>query len=113
MSELGQIETDEVYVGIDRAGAHYVIPVRAKGGRDKLNVVQIEQDIAMCAVKFPGLVCRPLGAQFSAGGTIVLFEFEMTGEGMRIRSERHYQLVPPNDLTPEELRSYQLPGAAT
>ena len=31
---VGQIETDEIYVGIDRRGVHYVIPVQAKGGRD-------------------------------------------------------------------------------
>ncbi len=106
VSALGQVETDEVYVGIDRGGAHYVVPVQAKGGRDKLNVVQIEQDLAMCADKFPGLLCRPIGAQFSDNGTIVLFELEMTADGVRIRNERHYLLVPPNELTPEELRSY-------
>jgi len=49
--EIGQIETDEVYIGVDRGGAHYVIPVQAKGGRDLLSVVQIEQDIEMCSNK--------------------------------------------------------------
>ncbi len=27
---IGQIETDEIYVGIDRDGVHYIIPVQAK-----------------------------------------------------------------------------------
>ena len=110
VSTLGQVETDEVYVGIDRAGAHYVVPVQAKGGRDKLNAVQIEQDLAMCADKFPGLICRPIGAQFADSGTIVLFELEMTTDGVRIRAERHYLLVPSSELSPEELLSYQLPS---
>jgi hypothetical protein len=61
---LGQVETDEVYVGVDQRGAHYVFPVQAKGGRDELSVVQIEQDAAMCAARLPELICRPLGAQF-------------------------------------------------
>jgi hypothetical protein len=74
--DLGQVETDEVYVGIDRKGVHHVLPVQAKGGRDRLSVVQIEQDMAMCAAKFPDLVCRPIGAQFPAGDLIALFEFE-------------------------------------
>jgi hypothetical protein len=26
-----QIETDEIYIGLDKRGAHYVIPVQAKG----------------------------------------------------------------------------------
>ena len=29
---IGQIETDEVYVGVDKAGAHYVFPFRQKAG---------------------------------------------------------------------------------
>lgn len=39
VSNLGQVETDEVYIGIDSRGAHYVLPVQAKGGRDKLGLV--------------------------------------------------------------------------
>ena len=56
VEDLGQIETDEVYVGLDRSGAHYVLPVQAKGKNDRHNVVQIESDFAMCAEKFPGLM---------------------------------------------------------
>jgi hypothetical protein len=35
---LGGVETDELYVGIDRQGVHYVFPIQAKGGRDKLSI---------------------------------------------------------------------------
>lgn len=31
--ELGQVETDDVYVGLDRKGIHYVIPVRQSRAR--------------------------------------------------------------------------------
>lgn len=106
---LGQVETDEVYIGVDRQGAHYVIPVQAKGGRDRMSVVQIEQDIAICAAKFGDAICRPIGAQFIEADLIALFEFEATSDGVRIRTERHYHLVPPKDLTEEDLRSYRLP----
>lgn len=37
---MGQIETDELYVGVDKRGVHYVLPVQAKGGKDKLGIVQ-------------------------------------------------------------------------
>jgi hypothetical protein len=87
---LGQVETDEVYIGLDRHGAHYVLPVQAKGGKDRLSVVQIEQDFALCEQDFAGLVCRPIGAQFMAGGTIALFEFASIEEGIRVSGERHY-----------------------
>src|SRR5438132_12071660 len=107
VAELGGVETDELYVGVDRNGVHYVLPVQAKGGRDKLGVVQIEQDIALCAEKFPLLVCRPMAAQFMSDDVIALFESEVPDEQVTVRDEKHYRLVAPNDLTPEELAQYR------
>ncbi|MGH9901342.1 MAG: endonuclease, partial [Pyrinomonadaceae bacterium] len=110
---IGQVETDEIYVGVDKKGRHYVFPVQAKGGTDKLNVVRIEQDFALCASKFPGLICRPIGAQFIESNLMALFEFETTPEGVKISQEEHYRLVTPGEMTPELLRAYQerLPDA--
>lgn len=102
-----QVETDEIYIGIDKRGAHYVLPVQAKGGRDKIGIVQIEQDWAMCAVKFAHLVCRPIAAQFIQDGLIALFEFAQTDEGIKVAAEKHYRLVRPEDLSAEELESYR------
>jgi len=107
VSGMGQVETDEVYVGVDRRGAHYVFPVQAKGGRDKLGIVQIEQDFAMCESKFPKLLCRPVAAQFMEGGVIAIFEFEKTDSGVGVSCEKHYRLVPPSELTEAELETYQ------
>lgn len=105
---MGQVETDELYVGVDRRGVHFIFPVQAKGGKDQLNVVQIEQDIEMCRSKFPQLVCRPLAAQFMADDLIAMFEFEEGNEQeIAISGEKHYRLVPAEQLSDEELRSYQ------
>ncbi|HEX4086615.1 MAG TPA: hypothetical protein VHY22_17010 [Chthoniobacteraceae bacterium] len=104
---MGQVEIDEIYVGVDRSGAHYVVPIQAKGGTDKLSVVQIEQDFAMAEEKFAGLMCRSIGAQFMNEGAIALFEFEQGKKGVTIRRECHYQLVPPNELSPEDLAAYR------
>jgi SAM-dependent methyltransferase len=104
--EMGQVETDEIYIGVDKKGAHYVFPIQAKGGTDKLNVVQIEQDFAVCAAKFPLLVCRPIAAQFMEHGVIALFEFEQGAKGVGISSEKHYKLVPPKEVTDEDLKTY-------
>jgi len=103
---MGQVETDEIYAGVDKKGAHYAFPIQAKGGKDKLNIVQIEQDFAVCAAKFPLLVCRPIAAQFMAGGVIALFEFESGDNGVTIVSEKHYQLVAPKDITDADLQNY-------
>ena len=104
---IGQIETDELYVGVDRKGVHYVFPVQAKGGRDRLSNGQIERDLAACTHKFPALVCRPIAAQFMANRMIALFEFEPTEEGVAIAAERHYRLVPPGEMTDADLASYR------
>src|SRR5690606_14931163 len=74
--EMGQVETEEIYIGIYKRGAQYVIPVQAKGGSDKQGKVQIEQDFALCAHKFPKLICIPVAAQFMRDGKIALFSFE-------------------------------------
>ncbi|MHB8262988.1 MAG: endonuclease [Acidimicrobiales bacterium] len=102
-----QVETDEVYVGVGKTGAHFVLPVEAKGGNDQMGTVQIEQDMALCAEKYPDLICRAIGAQFMADEVIALFEFEAAEIGISIVQERHYRLVPSDDLTPNELTIYQ------
>ncbi len=104
---IGQVETDEIYVGIDKRGAQYVLPVQAKGHNDKIGVVQIEQDIAVCTAKFPSLICRPIAAQFMNDGVIAMFEFENTEAGIRISAEKHYRLVRPEEVTAEELNVYR------
>ncbi|HEX6779059.1 MAG TPA: hypothetical protein VF099_12705 [Ktedonobacterales bacterium] len=104
---MGQVETDEIYVGIDRRGAQYVFPVQAKGGKDKLGIVQIEQDFALCHIRFPNLICRPIAAQFLEDDLIALFEFEQGEKGIAIVSEKHYRLVSPDKITSAELEAYR------
>jgi hypothetical protein len=102
---IGQVEVDEIYIGVDRRGVHYVLPVEAKGNRDKLGIVQIEQDYAVCKSKFPALISRPLAAQAIAKDVIAMFEFEETEQSMAIASEKHYHFVSQHDLSDEELAS--------
>ncbi len=104
--EMGQVETDEVYIGVDHRGAHYAFPVQAKGGSDFLSIVQIEQDFALCASKFPNLICHGIAAQFMADDVIALFEFEKGDEGVALIDEKHYRLVPGSELDRDELRRY-------
>jgi len=104
---IGQIETDEIYIGVDRRGAQYIIPVQAKGGKDKISIVQIEQDIALSQHKYPSLVCRPVAAQFMKGDVIALFEFEIQQKHVAISAEKHYRLVSPDEISEEELSAYR------
>jgi hypothetical protein len=104
---IGQVEIDEVYVGIDAAGRQFVLPVQAKGGNDQLSVVQTKQDMACCTEKFPDLICRPISAQFMESELIALFELAQTKDEIRIITERHYRLVPADQIQPEDLREYR------
>lgn len=103
---LGQVEIDEIYVAIDKRGRQYVLPVQAKGGTDQLSSVQTKQDMACCTEKFPGLICRAISAQFISEDLIALFELGLSGEEVQIVEERHYKLVPADQISTADLRSY-------
>ena len=108
---IGQIEIDEVYVGLDRHGAQFVIPVQAKGGKDQLAVVQTKQDLACCAEKFPTLLCRSVSAQFidmddKRNKKIAMFELAIEDGRVVIVDEKHYRLVPSSEIGPDELKAY-------
>ena len=89
---IGQIEIDELYVGIDSDGNEYVLPVQAKGRKDQLSSVQTRQDIHCCAEKFPDRTCRPVSAQFLYDDTVAMFELASEGEEICVVTEKHYQL---------------------
>ena len=52
-------------------------------------------------------LARPIAAQFMANDEIALFEFEESGNKITIAREKHYELVPSDQLTAEELQSYR------
>lgn len=95
---VGQVEADEIYIGLDRKGAHYVFPVYVKRGKHKLRIAQVEQGFAICAAKFPAFICRSFAAQFVADNIIALFDFEKTENDIAIYAEKHYRLVSPQEL---------------
>jgi len=104
---MGQIEIDELYVGLDKFGCHYVIPVQAKGGKDQISIVQTRQDMAWCAPRYPELGCRPISAQFITPELIALFELTVEGDEIRVVEERHYQLVPGSELSRADTAAYR------
>jgi hypothetical protein len=101
-----QIEIDEVYVGVNRHGEHFVLPVQAKGGTDRVSVVQTTQDVTWCREKYPLLACRPVSAQFMTGDVIALFELVLDGLEVKLVDEKHYTLVPSDQITPADLMLY-------
>jgi hypothetical protein len=98
---LGEVETGEIYVGLTMTGKQYVFPLQARGPNDTIETVQVERDLAVCASKFPTLVCCPIGAQLIDDNLIALFEFVLSDGEVSIKDERHYRLVHDDDLINE------------
>lgn len=107
VKHIGQIEIDELYVGLDKYGCHYIIPVQAKGGKDQIGVVQTTQDIRFVEQKFPGMRCRAISAQFMQDGVVALFELMLQDDEVKVVEERHYQLVPAEKLDQKAIRDYR------
>ena len=106
VKSVGQIEIDELYVGVDRRGRQFIVPVQAKRGSDKLGSIQIRQDMAYCAKKFPSLICRSIAVQFMANDLIAMFELTLDDGQVKILDERHYKLVTGEKISSEELAGY-------
>ena len=60
---IGQIEIDELYVGANRQGEHFIIPVQVKREKDRLGVSQLLQDLEYCGKAHPEMQARAIGAQ--------------------------------------------------
>lgn len=104
---MGQIEIDELYIGLDEHGCHYVIPVQAKSGKDHIGIVQTTQDIRFVEQRFPGMRCRAVSAQFMDDEVIALFELKLQAEEIKVVEERHYRLVPSDRLDRHAVRDYR------
>ncbi|MBN2594755.1 MAG: hypothetical protein JXA81_14705 [Sedimentisphaerales bacterium] len=107
VAEMGQVETDGLYVGISKPGTQYIVPVQVKGKSDEIGIVQIEQDFAVCESKFSELVCRPVAAKLMEDDLIALFEFVKSENEISIKEEKHYRLVPNEDLSSSEIQNYR------
>jgi hypothetical protein len=105
---IGQIEIDEIYVGLNRKGVQFVIPVQARAGNDRISVIQTKQDIGYCTEKFPKLICCPISTQLLPNNLVAMFELALEDGEVKVVEEKHYKLVPGNQIFEEDLQSYTL-----
>lgn len=108
IANYGQIEIDELYVGVDSRGSQYIVPVQAKGGSDILGAIQTIQDITFCKreERYRNCIPRAVSAQFLADNTIALFETAFDGDEVSIVNERHYMLTDHKAISGTELELY-------
>jgi hypothetical protein len=105
---IGQIEVDEIYIGVNSKGVHFSIPCQAKSPGDSFGIVQAMQDIALVKQTYPSTVCRPLVLQFLSESDVAIAEVDVVEEDDEFRllivDERHYSLVPKGDIDDNEQR---------
>ena len=107
VKKIGQMEIDEFYIGLDKYGCHYAIPVQAKGGKDQIGIVQISQDIAFVKEKFPALRCRAIAAQFMADDVVALLELTIQDDEVKVVEEKHYKLLPHDRVDTGAIVNYR------
>lgn len=109
VDEIGQVEVDEIYVGINKRGTHFVIPCQAKSPGDRFGIVQVMQDIALCEERYPHAICKPIALQFTNDDGVAILELAVVDQNellqLNIVDEKHYQLVPRTQITNDELQA--------
>jgi hypothetical protein len=106
--DIGQVEVDEIYVGMNKRGTHFVLPCQAKSPGDRFGIAQILQDTALCATRYPNAICKPIALQFTDENSLALLELTVREEDeilkLSIVDEKHYKLIPRAQISDDELR---------
>lgn len=93
---VGQVEIDDLYIGIDNNGNSFILPVEAKSTspKDRLGVVQITQMVKFARQYFPDLSIRPLGVKVLEDGSYLFMEFNDSAisDEVATRQYRRYGL---------------------
>ncbi len=107
VKEIGQVEVDEIYVGLNKRGTHFVLPCQAKSSGDRFGIAQVMQDVVLCQEKYPMAICRPIALQFTGEDTVALLELAVREQDnilmLNTVEEKHYQLIPKVGISNAEL----------
>lgn len=93
---IGQVEIDDLYMGLDTDANGYILPVEAKASlKEKLGVVQITQMIRFATQQYPDLLIRPIAAKLLPDASYLFLEFTADTNPDQIATKRYkrYKLV--------------------
>jgi hypothetical protein len=109
IATIGQVEIDEIYVGVNKRGTHFVLPCQAKSPGDRFGIVQVLQDITLCQARYPNAICKPIALQFTNADSVAMLELAVSEEDGILRlstvDEKHYRLIPRSEISAQELRT--------
>jgi len=103
----GQVEIDDLYVGLNSGGKQFVVPIEAKSAKDHLSKTQIQQAVDFAQERYPKLILRPVGIQELKDESLILIEFTSGShpDEIKIVEMRRYKLVPISEVPLDELQS--------
>ena len=93
--EHGQVEIDELYVGVDKDGQGFVLPVEAKEEGERLGLDKAVALTLFAQARFPKLICRPVAIIRRGLHLFDCVEFEPAEELSKVvvLEMRRYHLV--------------------
>ena len=103
VADMGEVELDALYVGVDKTGVLFIVPVEAKseGESEMIGRVQISQMAKLVRQSFPHLRRRILAIKALSDRTISIAEFDdhQEPDDLGIVSVARFRLIRrgPND----------------
>ncbi len=99
---MGEVELDALYVGIDKTGKLYILPIEAKSQaeNDMIGRIQISQMAKLVRQDFADLDRRILAIKYLKDGTIVIIEFDdqVEPDDFKIVSVSRFRLIRQEQL---------------
>lgn len=97
VTDMGEVEVDAIYIGVNSAGTLYAIPVEAKsrGENEMIGRIQVSQMAQLIRQDFPELERRILAVKTLADNTIAVVEFSdhVEPDDFGIVSVNRYKLI--------------------
>lgn len=90
---MGEVVIDELYVGHNRMGKHFVVTVRTTDREYPIDLDLAKRDAALCKARFPDMDAICLVAQLLLPDLIALFRVDCQSHQAMLLSERHYLLL--------------------
>lgn len=100
-----QVEADDVWVAVKRNKSRIILPIEAKGPRERIGRHQMMSTIDAVLKKIPGFSVVPLAAQLEESGLLVLIQFGYKTAAGKITEIaptkfKRYRLTPGLPLWP-------------
>jgi len=91
ISNVGQVEIDDLYIGIDTDGHGFVLPIEAKSEspKDQLGVIQVTQMVKFARQHFADLTVRPIGVKILPDGSYMFLELNDSDDPNLVATKRY------------------------